>query len=176
MIHTHRTLVGTFPPQHLRKRGQRTAFARLLRRIQMGTTTDADMWRVLSLRSRLIRAEAERDALREGVEELRACHDQHYADMLALGAENERLRGELSAWEAWEHAWVFGGEVPWPGHSGVTDPRETLDEMIRVAFGYPCDSVAEMQQEIGRLRAYLGAYEDFVWGEGPLPAPPDMRD
>jgi len=183
---SHLSFRGTRPPQHHRKRGHTSAFARLLRRIQTGMTTDADMWRVLSLRSRLIRAEAERDAMREGVEELRARleieRDVAYvlAEQCDFWREQTQKRdlevvhlgAKLLSWETWEHDWVFGGDAPWPGHTGVTDPRETLDEMIRVAFGYPCDTVAEMQQEIGWLRAKLRQretpveYEDMPWAPG----------
>ena len=45
------------------------------------------------------------------------------------------LRDKLAAWDAWEHAWVFGGDAPYPGKMGVTDPRETLDALERLALG-----------------------------------------
>jgi len=104
------------------------------------------------------------------------------------------LQARVNAWNRWEHDWVFGGNAPWPGLSGVTDPRETLDEMIRIAFGYPCDSVADMQSEIaglrtecefwreqtrkrdeemGRLSGRLLQFEHWAFGEGVMPEPPD---
>jgi len=44
-----------------------------------------------------------------------------------------RLVAKLDAWDAWEHAWVFGGDAVYPGSPGVTDPRETLDALVRMA-------------------------------------------
>jgi len=67
------------PPQHLRipPRGC-PSLALLLWRIRSGMTTEQDGWRLLSLVSRLTRAEAERDALRE------------YADVIVAQCETYR--------------------------------------------------------------------------------------
>jgi len=54
-----------------------------------------------------------------------------------LYKENAQLRAKLAAWDRWEHAWVFGGDVAYPGKAGVTDPRETLDALERLALGVP---------------------------------------
>ena len=50
-------------------------------------------------------------------------------------AENTQLCAKLAAWDRWEHAWVFGGDAAYPGKTGVTDLRETLDALERLALG-----------------------------------------
>ena len=134
------------PPQHRRKRGHVPQLWRILRRVSRGMTThtDADwlLWEIITLRSRLDRAEGETKGMREGTERLKreyktlqSCHAQHYADLLTEADEVARLRAKLAAWDAWEHAWVFGGDAAYPGKAGVTDPRETLDALERLALG-----------------------------------------
>ena len=63
------------------------------------------------------------------------CHNQHYRDLLASWEENADLRAKLAAWDRWEHAWVFGGDAAYPGRAGVTDPRETVDDLERALQG-----------------------------------------
>ena len=56
------------PPQHLRLPPRAvSSLCSLLRRIRRGMTTERDAWRVLSLVSRLDRAEGELRVMREGV-------------------------------------------------------------------------------------------------------------
>ena len=74
---------------------------------------------------------------------LSECHDEHYRDMLEELKENACLRAKLAAWDAWEHAWVFGGDAAYPGKAGVTDPRETLDALERLALGVPVEEAED---------------------------------
>jgi len=64
------SLRGVRPEQHRRKRGHVSLFGKLIERICRGTTTQADAWHVLSLHSRMIRAEAERDVLRATIRQM----------------------------------------------------------------------------------------------------------
>jgi len=54
------------------------------------------------------------------------------------------LVAKLAAWDAWEHAWVFGGDAAYPGRAGVTDPRETLDDLERALQG---EEIEEAEDE-----------------------------
>ena len=120
------------PPQHHRKRGHMPQLWRVLRRVSRGMTThtDADwlLWEIITLRSRLDRAEGELKGMRRAIE------SWHEEERLWHGF-NEQLEEKLAAWDRWEHAWVFGGDAPYPGKTGVTDPRETLDALERLALG-----------------------------------------
>ena len=67
------------PPQHHRKRGHMPQLWRILRRVSRGMTTRADadwlLWEIITLRSRLDRAEGELKGMRENVGALkRECH------------------------------------------------------------------------------------------------------
>ena len=135
-------------PRHHRKRGYRKTLASVLRHVEAGRCGyDDALWlfyHIAGLRSRLDRAEGELKGMREGTERLKreyktlqSCHAQHYADLLTEADEVARLRAKLAAWDAWEHAWVFGGDAAYPGKAGVTDPRETLDALERLALGVP---------------------------------------
>ena len=53
--------------------------------------------------------------------------------------DNAQLHAKLTAWDRWEHSWIFGDEAPWPGHSGTQDPRVELEEMLRLVMGVPSD-------------------------------------
>ena len=57
------------PPQHRRKRGHMPQLWRILRRVSRGMTTRADadwlLWEIITLRSRLDRAEGELKGMRE---------------------------------------------------------------------------------------------------------------
>jgi hypothetical protein len=72
MIHRHRPPYLCWPSQHLRipPRGC-PSLALLVWRIRSGYTTDRDAWRVLSMASRMDRAEGELKGMREGVARLR---------------------------------------------------------------------------------------------------------
>lgn len=90
-----------------------------------------DEWDAASTREGLIaQLRGTREALTDALAELRECRE-----------ENARLCAKLTAWATWEHAWVFGGEVPYPGNPGVTDPRETLDALERLALGVSIEEV-----------------------------------
>ena len=62
------------PPQHRRKRGHTLRLWRILRRVSRGMTTHADadwlLWEILTLRSRLDRAEGELKGMVENVDAL----------------------------------------------------------------------------------------------------------
>ena len=82
-----------------------------------------EQWDEASTREGLIaQLRGQRGAGRMIMAELRECREA-----------NARLRAKLAAWDAWEHAWVFGGDAVYPGSPGVTDPRETLDALVRMA-------------------------------------------
>ena len=84
-----------------------------------------EQWDEVSTRGALIaQLRGQRGAGRMIMAELRECREA-----------NARLRAKLAAWDAWEHAWVFGGDAEYPGSPGVTDPRETLDTLERLALG-----------------------------------------
>jgi len=67
------------PPQHHRKRGHMPQLWRILRRVSRGMTTHADadwlLWEILTLRSRLDRAEGELKGMRENVDALQLDRD-----------------------------------------------------------------------------------------------------
>jgi len=123
----------------------------VLARVRSGTTTvdDADWlhWHIIGLQSRIDCAEGELKGVRESVgtlkhelEDALAQANLHRKDnelmLRVLAKERQKvcdLRDKLAAWDAWEHAWVFGGDAEYPGSPGVTDPRETLDALVRMA-------------------------------------------
>jgi len=72
MHRLHRRLVSWYrPPQHHRKRGHMPQLWRILRRVSRGMTTHADadrlLWEIITLRSRLDRAEGELKGMVEQV-------------------------------------------------------------------------------------------------------------
>jgi len=92
------------PPQHHRKRGHMPQLWRILRRVSRGMTTHADadrlLWEIITLRSRIDRAEGELKGMRENVgglqadlaatrDDLNTCR----SDLSAAWKENCRLRG-----------------------------------------------------------------------------------
>ena len=115
------------PPQHRRKRGQPTYLLDVIDRMREGTTTWNDG-----------------DWMLRYISDLRRQAGVHRKDnelmLRVLSKERQELwdlRDKLAAWDAWEHAWVFGGDAAYPGKAGVTDPRETLDALERLALGVP---------------------------------------
>jgi len=115
------------PPQHFHYRGA-PSLAMLVQRVRSGLTTERDAWRVLELMSKLDRAEGALHGTQAAIEVWRTERD-------FWREQAERNLWEVQAWRRWEHAWVFGGDVPYPGRPGVTDPRETLDALERLALG-----------------------------------------
>jgi len=122
------------PPQHHGKRGYRKTLASVLRHVEAARCGyDDALWlfyHIAGLRSRLDRAEGELQGMWLGVQMWTAANDM-------LQAEKASLCAKLAAWDRWEHAWVFGGDEVYPGKAGVTDPRETLDALERLALGVP---------------------------------------
>ncbi|HUW09279.1 MAG TPA: hypothetical protein VM537_06080 [Anaerolineae bacterium] len=51
---------------------------------------------------------------------------------------------KAAGWHRWEHAWVFGGDAAYPGRAGVTDPRETVDDLERALQG---EEIEEAEDE-----------------------------
>ncbi|HUW11115.1 MAG TPA: hypothetical protein VM537_15405 [Anaerolineae bacterium] len=120
---------------------------------------DGDQWAEASTREGLMaQLRGQREAGRLALTELRECREEYHkcramwakqvrelseravvAEDAAddLRQENSRLRAHVAAWKRWEHAWVFGGDAKYPGSPGVTDPRETLDALERLALGVP---------------------------------------
>ena len=106
------------PPQHHRKRGHMPQLWRVLRRVSRGMTThtDADwlLWEIITLRSRLDRAEGELKGMRENVGALkRECHywkhqfgewdrelEEARADLAATTDDLNTCRGDMAA--AWK--------------------------------------------------------------------------
>jgi len=117
------------------------ALQAVLDRVRSGTTTvdDADWlhWHIIGLQSRIDCAEGELKGMRDQLQSQLVSAFGKLEDLeIALRraeAEAKGLRAKLAAWDAWEHAWVFGGEAEYPGSPGVTDPRETLDALVRMA-------------------------------------------
>ena len=112
------------PPQHHRKRGYRKTLASVLRHVEAACGYDDASW------------------LYYHIAALRQQANLHRKDnelmLRVLAKERQKvcdLRDKLAAWDAWEHAWVFGGDAEYPGKAGVTDPRETLDALERLALG-----------------------------------------
>ena len=129
------------PPQHHRKRGYRKTLASVLRHVEAGRCGyDDALWlfyHIAGLRSRLGCAEGELKGMRENVDALQLDRDFWCKATWECDAAREQLEEKLAAWDRWEHAWVFGGDAVYPGKAGVTDPRETLDALERLALGVP---------------------------------------
>ena len=124
------------PPQHHRKRGYCKTLASVLRHVEVARCGYDDaswlFYHIAGLRSRLDRAEGELKGMRRAIESWR--EEERLWHSL-----NEQQEEKLAAWDRWEHAWVFGGDAAYPGKAGVTDPRETLDALERLALGVPIE-------------------------------------
>ena len=137
------------PPQHHRKRGYCKTLASVLRHVEAARCGYDDaswlFYHIAGLRSRLDRAEGELKWMRENMGVLK--RDRHYwkHQFGEWDRELEEARAKLAAWDAWEHAWVFGGDAAYPGKAGVTDPRETLDALERLALGVPEEEADDEQ-------------------------------
>ena len=97
-----------------------------------GADDEADQpdWHIIQLQSRLDRAEGEMKGMCRAIESWRE-------EERLWHSFNEQLEEKLAAWDRWEHAWVFGGDAAYPGKAGVTDPREILNALERLALGVP---------------------------------------